>query len=104
MQLASNFSTTQRGKPQNPSSGGCDSKSGNIDVRFRTGRRSDAVQIQRLVWSERMNPLALDPARFVVATDTNSDDMIAAGQLVPIGAAVELRSLVVLPSHQCACC
>lgn len=73
------------------------------DVRFRNGSERDMSQIRRLIASERMNLLALDPARFVVATNTSTgtNDMIAAGQLVPLqNGAVELRSMVVQPSHR----
>lgn len=71
-------------------------------VRFRVGEQGDRGKIQALVWSERMNPLALDPQRFVVAT-INGDDMVAAGQLAPLEeGVVELRSMVVVPEYRYA--
>ena len=84
--------------------------------RFRPATPADAPAIRRLVWGARMNPLALDPARFLVAdaegggspapgTPPSSPSLAAVGQVIPLplspapaaGPAVEIRSLVVAP-------
>lgn len=69
---------------------------------FRRGRPSDAAAIRRLVLAERMNPLGLDPARFLVADGGGGDgELLAIGQLKPLaggGGAVEVASLVTAPA------
>mmetsp|Transcript_33296 Transcript_33296/g.72644 ORF Transcript_33296/g.72644 Transcript_33296/m.72644 type:complete len:257 (-) Transcript_33296:2822-3592(-) len=49
-------------------------------VRFRKGREQDLPIIQRMVFEEKMNPLQLDPTRFLIAED-NAGVIKGAGQL-----------------------
>lgn len=54
-----------------------------------------------MVWRERMNPLGLDPARFLVADDeTSQNALLAIGQRRPLGdgADWEIASLVTAPA------
>jgi len=75
---------------------------------FRRATPADAPAIRRLVWGARLNPLALDPARFLVldAEDDGGDSdptssLVAVGQIVPLEEArVEVRSLVVSPGRR----
>lgn len=91
--------------------------------RFRRATPADAPAIRALVWGARMNPLALDPARFLVLdsagdgggdatsapSSSPSPSLDAIGQLVPLEEggqapssqpAVEVRSLVVAPARR----
>lgn len=69
---------------------------------FRPGNgETDAAAIRALVWAERMNPLGLDPARFLVAdADAGSENaLLAIGQLKIIGENdYEIASLVTAPA------
>ena len=71
-------------------------------VQLRPAKAADVPLIQRAILRERLNPLALDPARFTVAERVNQADgscqVVGFGQLKPLGsAALELSSLVVEP-------
>jgi len=86
---------------------------------FRPGTDADAWTVRASVLREGMNPLGLDPARFIVAEDAATRDVLGFGQLKPwetlsdregavvrrLGLApnwdgdlVELASVVVTPS------
>jgi len=48
-----------------------------------------------------MNPLGIDQKRIVIASDTNSGELLAMGQLVPLAPGLsEIRSVVVAPKHR----
>lgn len=69
-------------------------------VAYRAGRPSDAPRIAAMVAAERMNPLGLDPTRFLVATPPADDaDLLCVGQLQQLNESLyEVRSLVAAPS------
>mmetsp|Transcript_3023 Transcript_3023/g.5122 ORF Transcript_3023/g.5122 Transcript_3023/m.5122 type:complete len:244 (+) Transcript_3023:241-972(+) len=49
--------------------------------RLRKGNAEDLPTIKRLVFTEKMNPLGLEPSRFVVAEDVNTGAIKGVGQL-----------------------
>ena len=64
---------------------------------FRRGTPADAAAIRGMVFAERMNPLGLDPARFLVADAAGGGGggLLAIGQLKTMGdGAYEVSSLV----------
>jgi len=50
---------------------------------FRPGTDADAWTVRASVLREGMNPLGLDPARFIVAEDAATRDVLGFGQLKP---------------------
>ena len=67
-------------------------------MQLRRGRSGDLAALASLVVSERMNPLFLEPARFVVGVEEGGA-LVGGGQIRPIGppeaGAAELASVVV---------
>ena len=68
------------------------------NVVYRTGTAIDQQAIAAAVLRESMNPLFLQPDRFVVASDAADEQRVLGfGQLRPLSGAWELASLVVEP-------
>ena len=68
------------------------------NVVYRTGTSGDQQAIAASVLRESMNPLFLQPERFVVASDAADEQRVLGfGQLRPLSGAWELASLVVEP-------
>lgn len=57
------------------------------NVKFRNGKASDTAIISLTMLKELMNPLHLQPERFIVATTTTNDTPIGWAQIRPIGTA-----------------
>ena len=67
-------------------------------VIYRPGTQSDQPAIAAAVLREAMNPLFLEPERFILACDAADEQRILGfGQLRPLSGAWELASLVVEP-------
>lgn len=67
---------------------------------LRPARKSDQQQIQRLVWSARLNPTGLDWRRFTLANDS-SGGIVACAQIKPHrDGSHEMASLVVDPDYR----
>ena len=49
----------------------------------------------------RMNPLGLDPQRFLVAEDARTSQVLGIAQLQPQAGFQELRTLIVEPASRC---
>ena len=73
-------------------------------MQLRRGRSGDLAALASLVVSERMNPLFLEPARFVVGVEEGGA-LVGGGQIRPIGPpearAAELASVVVRADRRC---
>lgn len=66
---------------------------------FRPGTPADAAAIRALVLAERMNPLGLDPARFLVADGSDGGGLLAIGQRKQLNDNnFEISSLVTAPA------
>ena len=70
------------------------------DFRIRRAASQDFPAIRRLIRQARINPMALDWHRFVVAVDVGNR-LLGCGQLKPHGGGItELASIAVLPDYR----
>lgn len=58
--------------------GSSNDKNKNKNILLRAGTASDLATIQKAIFAERMNPLGVDPTRFVVAVE--GEEVVGFGQ------------------------
>eukprot|EP01024_Parvocaulis_polyphysoides_P001137 TRINITY_DN10315_c1_g1_i1.p1 TRINITY_DN10315_c1_g1~~TRINITY_DN10315_c1_g1_i1.p1 ORF type:complete len:181 (+),score=17.46 TRINITY_DN10315_c1_g1_i1:158-700(+) len=79
----------------------CRSARAQNDLKIRKGRQDDINLIRTMVIRERMNPLTLDPLRFIVAEKDDTKKLAGCVQLADLqNNKKELRTLIVEPDFR----